>query len=115
MQKAKVLQLFRMLAMLDDVKPWQDIAEAAMQSVQQQLKPDADPEDIRLCFYAAALANLQYRRMIAAEAVSPTYAGTVAGERCDTAKCTLAERLVLAYRSDAAALLRDDAFVFQAV
>lgn len=115
MRKAKVMQLFQLFTGLQDVMPWQDLAEAAMCTVRRQLRDDADAEDERLCPYAAALANLQYRRLIAAETVSPTYAGTVAGQRSDVQQCTLAERLMLEYRANAADLLRDDTFVFAAV
>ena len=115
MQDAKVKQLFRLFACLNDARPFYDLAEAAMLQVKDELREDADPNDIRLCYYAAALANLCYRQMIAAESVTQTYAGTVAGGRNDTAQCTLAERLMLAYRKAAAPLLRDDAFVFQRI
>lgn len=83
-----------------------------MRRVADELRDGADPDDIRLCYYAAACANLSYRQLMAAESVTPTYAGTVAGSRNDTVQCTLAERLVAAYRNAAAPLLRDDAFVF---
>ncbi len=115
MQKAKVMQLFRLFACTEDIRPWQDLADAAIRAVEQQLKPDADTEDVRLCWYAAALANLQYRRMLAAKAVTPTYAGTAASQRCAEGECSLAERFAEAYRKDAADLLRDDAFVFRRV
>ena len=115
MRKAKVMQLFQMFTRLPDVMPWEYLADAAMCTVRRQLREDADADDERLCRYAAALANLQYRRLIAAETVSPTYAGTVAGQRSDVQQCTLAEQLMLQYRADAADLLRDEAFVFAAV
>ena len=113
MQKAKVMQLFRLFACTEDIRPWEDLADAAIASVEQQRKPDADPEDERLCRYAAALANLQYRRLLAAKAVSPTYAGTAASQRCAEGECILAERFAAAYREEAASLLNDDAFVFR--
>ena len=113
MQKAKVMQLFRLFACTEDIRPWQDLADAAVSAVEQQLKPGADPDDPRLCWYAAALANLQYRRMTAANAVSPTYAGTVPVQHGADGPCALAERFAEAYRKQAAPLLNDDAFVFQ--
>ena len=115
MQKAKVIQLFRLFACTEDIRPWEDLADAAICSVNAQMKPGADPDDVRLCWYAAALANLQYRRMIAANAATPTYAGTAGSQRCAEGECALAERFAAAYRNDAADLLKDEAFVFQRV
>ena len=115
MEKAKVMQLFRLFAFLEDARPWQDLADAAMMRVTAELKPDADPDDPRLCYYAAAEANLQYRRLIAARSVTPTYAGTAAAQHCAGGQCALAERLLNAYRENAADLLKDDAFVFAAI
>ena len=106
MQKAKVMQLFRLFAFLDDARPYEDLADAAMLRVTAMLKPDADPDDVRLCYYG---------RLLAAGTVTPTYAGSAAGTRADTEQCTLAERLAAAYRSAAAELLRDEGFVFAAI
>lgn len=115
MQEAKVMQLFRLFSCLDNARPWSDLADAAMLKVQSELRDGADPDDVRLCYYAAACANLSYRQLMAAESLTPTYAGTVSGSRNDTAQCALAERLVMAYRDAAAPLLRDDAFFFDRI
>ncbi|MBR4200355.1 MAG: hypothetical protein IKQ91_03640 [Oscillospiraceae bacterium] len=115
MQDAKIKQLFRLFACLEDAKPFYDLAEAAMMQVKDELREDADQNDIRLSYYAAALANLCYRQMIAAEASAQTYAGGVSGGKNGAAQCELAERLMLAYRKAAAPLLRDDAFVFSRI
>lgn len=115
MQDAKVMQLFRLFACVDDARPLRDLAEAAMRQVEAELREGADPEDVRLCYYAAACANLQYRQMMCAGAVTPTYAGTTAGQWNGQTQCALAERLMLAYRKAAAPLLRDDAFVFERI
>lgn len=115
MEKARVMQLFRLFAFLDDARPWQDLADAAIMRVSAELKPDADPEDPRLCYYAAAEANLQYRRLLAARAVTPTYAGTAAAQHCADGQCALAERLMYAYRDYVSDLLKDDSFVFAAI
>ena len=116
MRKAKIIQLFLLFAGLEHAAPFEDTVEAAIEQVRGELKADADESDIRLCYYTAAVANMHYRQMIAARgAVSPTYAGTVSVQRNDTQPCTLAERLMSEYRKAAAALLRDDAFVFQTI
>ena len=115
MQKAKVMQLFRLFACLEHAEPFADLAEAAMESVTQELRPDADPDDIRLDYYAAACANLQYKRMIAAQSCSLTSAGSAAAQNAGDRQCGLAESLQREYRKAAAGLLRDDAFVFAGV
>lgn len=113
MNDAKVMQLFQSLSQLQDVEMWRDIAEAEIRSVLAELRPAADPDDVRLCLYAAARTNLQYRRIVAAGLASPSYAGTKADDIPDRGGCSLAERLVIEYRAKCADLLRDDAFVFQ--
>lgn len=117
--EAKVMQLFALFACLETADPWRGIAEAAVAQTERELREGADRTDVRLCYYAAALANLQYRRLIAAQgALSPTYAGSVRAKRDDTAPCTLAERLCLAYREAASDLLREPAsgsFVFRGI
>ena len=115
MQKAKVMQLFRLFACLEHAEPFADLADAAMESVTQELRPDADPDDIRLDYYAAACANLQYKRMIAAQSCSLTSAGAAAAQNAGDRQCDLAESLQREYRKAAAGLLRDDAFVFAGV
>ena len=106
MNDAKVMQLFQMMALLPDAEPWRDLAEAEMQAVAAELRPGADDSDKRLAFYAAARANLQYQRTVAQS--TPTYAGGITHD----AECSLAERLLRAYRAECAPLLRDDAFTF---
>lgn len=114
--EAKVMQLFALFAHLKSPEDYRDLAEAAIAQVSRILKPDADPADPRLAYYAAALANLQYRRLRAAQdTVSPTYAGSVTAHRNESIPCTLAERLAAAYRDAAANLLTDDGFVFAGI
>lgn len=117
--EAKVMQLFALFANLETADPWRGIAEAAIAQTERECRPGADRSDIRLCYYAAAVANLQYRRSIAAQgALSPTYAGTVTARRDDTVPCSLAERLAAAYRRAASDLLSENAagcFVFRGI
>lgn len=115
MNDAKIMQLFQLFAMLPDAEPWRDLAEAETAAVAAMLRPGADPADQRLNYYAAARANLRYRQIVNAGQVSPTYAGTVSAPADDKGGCSLAERLVSAYRAVCAPLLKDDApFYFAA-
>lgn len=115
MQRAKTVQLFLLFANLQSISGFDDYVDAAVSQTEHMLRRNADPDDIRLCYYAAALANLQYRRAIAARgAVSPTYAGDVTRHRYDAVPCELAERLLDEYRKVCAPLLSDGSgFVFQ--
>ncbi|MBQ5335355.1 MAG: hypothetical protein J6Z45_05345 [Oscillospiraceae bacterium] len=111
--RAMTVRLFLLFSMQEDAAPWQALIDETIAAVQNELKPDADENDIRLCYYAAAKANLRYRQILAAHgAVSPTYAGSVPRTRDDSTPCSFAERLVTAYRAAAAELLTDRGFVF---
>ena len=110
MSDARVMQLFQMLALLPDPEPWRDIVEAEMKAVAAELRPGADDSEDCLAFYAAARANLQYRRTVAQN--TPGYAGRVSGTAVQDAECSLAVRLLRAYRTECAPLLRDDTFTF---
>ncbi len=115
-QTAKVMQLFALFANLSTADPWRGIAEEAIMQTECACRPGADRTDIRLCYYAAALANWHYRQIIAAQgALSPTYAGAADAQRDDSGPCALAKRLVEAYREAAADLLTDSSMLFWAV
>lgn len=106
---AKTRRLFLLFAQLPNAAEWEPLLADAKRQVMQSLRPGANAEDERLCYYAAALANLSYRRILAAEsAKSPTYAGAVPSNCNESAVCAVAVRLEAAYRAHAADLLRDD-------
>ena len=115
MQLAKITQLFLLFAGLPRIAGYEDYVQAAAGQVQSELRADADAGDIRLCYYAAALANLQYRTVASAgNAFTPTYAGDLDRRCTESYPCDLAERLVREYRKACLPLLRDDcAFVFR--
>ena len=116
MRQAKVAQLFLLFTGLPGAAEWDDLIDAAMSKVHGMLRADADPADIRLCYLAAAAANLQYRQIVSARAAAaPTYAGDSGARRDNSSQCGLAERLFLDYKAAAAPLLCDDAFIFQTV
>ena len=114
--QAKTERLFLLFAMRETVGDCQAIVDAAITQVQDECKEDADHYDVLLCWYAAALANLRWRQMIAAQgAVSPTYAGSLPKDRDDSGALAFAQRLVREYRGMAARLLRDDVFIFRGI
>ena len=111
-QEAKTRRLFLLFACLQHAEEWEPLIQSAVQQVTGSLREGADPSDIRLCYYAAALANLRYRTLIAAQGgISPSYAGKLPAERDDGGACALARRLAEDYRANAADLLRDDSAV----
>ena len=112
-QKAYVRRLFLMFACRAATEELEPLIDAAVREVYDELKPDADAGDPRLCYYAAALAGLHYRRIVAAQgAVSPTYAGAVPANRDDRGPCYVSERIAERFRNDCADLLKDDALLF---
>lgn len=102
-------RLFLIFSQLPRADDWEPILYAAAEQVKNSLKPDADAGDVRLCYYAAALANLHYRQILAANgAVSPTYAGAMPADRNDSIPCRFARQLAERFRNECADLLRDD-------
>ncbi|HBI85894.1 MAG TPA: hypothetical protein DDX71_06365 [Ruminococcus sp.] len=112
MLKSKVTQVFLLFSMLPDAGGWEELIDGALCRVEQLLRDDADADDIRLCWLAAADAHLQYRRILAANAVQPGYAGNSGMLRDGRAAVDLAVKLRDAYYQECAPLLRDDAFAF---
>jgi len=115
MQYAKTAQLFQLFSGCAHVCDYDDLILAAVSQVEKKLRDNADPEDSRLCFLAAAIANLQYRRILAAQTAEPSYAGMHTPRTVSGSGCTLAEQLAADYLAAAAPLLRDDSFLFGTV
>lgn len=110
------MTLFVLFAGIPDGTPFQALLDAAILEVEQQLRPDADPADVRLCYYAAATAHLRYVQMLASKSeIAHTYAGNLARESIREVPCGFAERLVFEYRAAAADLLIDRAFLFTGI
>lgn len=101
--------LFSGVAELDTLLP---LIRATVQEVTAQLRPGADAADERLCFFAAALANLRHSQMLAAqEHLTLTAAGTAPTNET-TARPRFAEALMQEYRRAASELLLDPQFCF---
>lgn len=113
---AKTGQIFQLFTGLSSIGAWEELITEAVGAVQGACRENADKNDLRLCYYAAALANLRYRQILGARgATEPTYAGQIPQKRDDRGTCTLAQALVTEYRKAAAPLLRDGGFVFLGV
>lgn len=116
MDISQCTQLFSLFSGVSDPDTYLPLIYTAMAECSQQLRDGADAEDQRLCYYAAALANLRYVQMLAARStLSHTYAGTLAKTHDESIPCGFAERLVQEYRAAVSDLLVDRRFVFTGV
>lgn len=104
--------LFTLLSGERDVTGNLPLLEMSAAEVRRALREDADETDLRLCWFAAAIANLRYQQICGArDGALATYAGT-AGNVQDGVKKSFAERLAVSYRRTCRDLLRDEAFCF---
>lgn len=115
MQRSKVVQVFLFFARMHSADGWDELIDGAIRRTEQLLRPGADAADERLCWFAAADANLQYRRICAANALQPGYAGSSGAFRDSRAAVAVAKQLRDTCFQDCAPLLRDEGFVFKNV
>lgn len=105
--------LFALFSGEQDVQKFLPLLMTAVQEVMQELREDADGSEVRLCYLAAAIANLRYTQMYGAqEKALATYAGTIARQSDSDQQLRFAKQLVYSYRSLCADLIRDTDFVF---
>lgn len=104
--------LFTLFSGEADASGYLPLLSLAAAEVRRALRDGADETDVRLCYLAAAVANLRYQEIWGIRGgVLAVYAGNVAAAP-DDVKGSLAERLVAAYRGICADLLRDETFFF---
>lgn len=88
----------------------------AIHEVTAKLRSDADSGEVRLCYLAAAIANLRYTQMYGArEKALATYAGTIARQSDGEQQMRFALHLVRSYQALCSDLMRDEDFVFVGV
>ena len=108
-----VCSLFTLFSGEDAVESYMPLLTAAVQEVMQELNPDADGSEMRLCYLTAAVANLRYTQMFGArEKALATYAGTIRRVSDAEQQMRFAKQLVYSYRRLCADLLKDPDFVF---
>lgn len=108
--------LFALFSGEQDVQKFLPLLMTAVQEVMQELREDADGSEVRLCYLAAAIANLRYTQMYGAqEKALATYAGTIARQSDSDQQLRFAKQLVYSYRSLCADLIRDTDFVFYGI
>lgn len=116
MNMQMISSLFSLFSGEKDVSACLPLLMAAVEEVRQELRAEAELTDVRLCYLAAAVANLRYTQMYGAQTkVLATYAGTIARQNDTTQQQQFAAQLVDSYRALCAPLLRDRAFVFSGI
>ncbi|MBQ8926769.1 MAG: hypothetical protein IJ055_00655 [Oscillospiraceae bacterium] len=116
MDMQTVASLFTLFSGQQDTQTYGPLLTAAVLEVTQSLRTGADVQDARLCYLAAALANLRYTQLTGArEHMLATYAGTAAVSVDEKGRLGFAQRLAEGYRSLCRELLQDTAFVFLTV
>lgn len=104
--------LFTLFSGETDVSGYLPLLSLAAAEVRRALRDGADDTDVRLCYLAAAIANLRYQEIWGTrDGVTAVYAGTISASP-DGVKESMAQRLVSAYRAACKELLRDETFFF---
>ena len=104
--------LFTLFSGETDVSGYLPLLSLAAAEVRRALRDGADETDVRLCYLAAAVANLRYQEIWGIRGgETAVYAGNIAAAP-DGVRGSMAERLVSAYRAACAELLRDETFFF---
>ncbi len=110
-----ISSLFVLFSGETDSRRYLPLITAAVYEVMQQLRPEADGSEARLCYLAAAVANLRYVQMFGArETALATYAGNVT-RNSDFSHIRFAKQLVLSYRRLCTDLLKEEDFVFTGI
>ncbi len=116
MNMQMIYSLFRLFSGEEASQTYLPLLTAAVQEVKASLKHPEDETEIRLCYLAAAVANLRYTQMFGArEKALATYAGTIARESNAEQQIRFAEQLVNSYKALCHDLLNSQTFFFAGV
>ncbi len=116
MNMEMIVSLFRLFSGEQDTELHMPLLVTAVHEVTARLRTEADTSEARLCYLAAAVANLRYTQMYGArDRALATYAGTIARQSDASQQLDFAVQLVRSYYGLCSDLLRDDAFVFAGV
>jgi hypothetical protein len=111
-----IYSLFRLFSGEEDSEKYMPILTTAIEEVKSALLREEDVQEVRLCYLAAAVANLRYIQMFGAQTKAlATYAGTVAKESDFSHQIRFAEQLVNSYKALCRDLLADQNFFFSGV
>jgi hypothetical protein len=116
MNMEMIVSLFSLFSGEQDVQLHMPLLMTAIHEVTAKLRSREDISEVRLCYLAAAIANLRYTQMYGArDKALATYAGTIARQSDGTHQLRFAMQLVRSYQGLCSDLLRDDQFIFCAV
>lgn len=116
MNLAMIRSLFALFSGEQDPEPYLPLLMTAIREVTGKLTDDSRASEVRLCYLAAAIANLRFTEMYGAREKSlATYAGTVSRKSDWEQQLRFAKHLVSSYEALCRDLLRDDKFLFFSV
>ncbi|MBR1555901.1 MAG: hypothetical protein IJ644_11005 [Oscillospiraceae bacterium] len=116
MNMQMIYSLFRLFSGEQDTQKYMPLLTTAMQEVKASLRNPEDETEVRLCYLAAAVANLRYTQMFGArEKALATYAGTAARQSDPSHQIHFAEQLVHSYKALCSDLVQEKDFFFAGV
>ena len=116
MNMQMISSLFTLFSGEQDVQLHMPLLMTAVHEVKARLRSEAAASEMRLCYLAAAIANLRYTQMYGArDRALATYAGTIARQSDGEHQLRFAMQLVRSYQALCSDLLCDESFVFVGV
>ncbi|MBR0483390.1 MAG: hypothetical protein IJJ69_01245 [Oscillospiraceae bacterium] len=116
MDMQMIYSLFRLFSGEEDTQKYMPLLMTAVQEVKASLRNADDIQEVRLCYLAAAVANLRYTQMFGArEKALATYAGTAVQQSDPSHQIHFAEQLVHSYKALCSDLIQEKDFFFVGV
>lgn len=116
MNEQSIASLFRLFSGAPDEVQYLTLIRAAMEEVTRKLRDPAYVQEFRLCYLAAAIANLHFTQVFGARSNSlATYAGTLARPSNTAQQTVFAKDLVRGYTALCQDLLVDEGFLFTGI
>ncbi len=116
MNMQMIYSLFRLFSGEEDSEKYMPLLLSAIEEIKASLKTQESVTEIRLCYLAAAVANLRYTQIFGArEKALATYAGNLTRESDLSHQIRFAEQLVHSYKALCSDLLKEENFFFAAV
>ena len=108
-----VKSIFTLFSGEDDTEKYLPIIELAVIETSNMLADDANSDDVRLNFLAAAIANFRLQQINAAQDKSTSvYAGKLLTSKSDSGTLGYAEKLMKDYMNLCSDLIKKQTFTF---